>query len=178
MKWLTLAVLLVGCGPSQSFNINGYSLPVRDQLFLTRPQGYFCTGFAPDQLQFQLADYAPSCYLDQGNASAYDPNRDHTRMDIVVALSANPTYGNGTHPPFTFDNTADCTNGGADSLATFYHFPAGPIGGQPDMTIQADSGSIRIFSYDMTFKTATTGDFTLTFGSNTITGTLNALNCD
>ena len=179
MKWLSLALLLVGCGPSQSFNINGYNLPVRDQLFLTRPGGYFCTGFAPDQLQFQLSDYAPACSRDPGFDTSYDESKDHTRMDIVVALSANPGYAQGTHMPFTFDNTADCTTGGADALATLYHYPAGPAGGVPDATVQADSGSIRIFSYNANNpNVAATGDFTLSFGGKTITGTLNALNCD
>jgi hypothetical protein len=180
MKWLSLALLLVGCGPSQSFNVNGYSLPVRDQRFYSYPGGYFCNGLAPDQVRFILDDYSPSCPLDQQPGSTpYDETRGHTSIEIVVALSANLTYAQGTHMPFTFDAGTTCDGGGGDALATLYHYPAGPLGTNPDMTIVADSGSVRVFSYKATDVNATaTGDFTLSFAGTTITGSINALNCN
>ncbi len=171
------AVLVAGCGSgAQEFVVNGLKLDASDQLYTSKPMGYFCDMAPLGQIKIQFFDYAPACVLDQKPADPdpRDPALEHTELDIV--LGGLGTSHQDLRTPFSVSKV-DCVIGPGDNgTAYFYHYPAGAM--MPDVTTQVDSGSVKIDAWDKTNATAVKGNFSLVFGGSKVSGTLNTFNCD
>jgi hypothetical protein len=178
MKRLALLVLVLvggcGSGSSQDFTVNNLVLHVSDQLYVSRPNGYFCNAIAPGQIKLSFLDYSPACTLDQkaGAANPRDPGIEHVQLDIILGTGAHPNNMN----PYSLSKV-DCDIGPGDNgTATFYHFPAN--GMTPDATISVDSGTLQINQYDTGDVQPLKGTFDLTFGASKVAGTFDALACN
>jgi hypothetical protein len=172
-------VALLGCGGGSlgSATVNGLTLHIQDSLYKTIPTGRFCQGFATDQVELFFDDYKHDCYLDQKvGEMPRDPTLDHLQLELVLSFGGNETATNPPFSPFTFDSSADCDTGGADSIANFLHYA--PNSTTPSETFKADHGSITITRYDRTNKVSMTGSYDLFFGGSEVKGTIDTLNCD
>lgn len=175
---LTLALVIAlgglgGCGgPQQQFDVNGLVLDVQDQLYVSRPTGYFCNTVPMDQIKIQLVDYGPACYLDrqQGAPDPRNLTQEHVELDIILGLS-----GHKSSDPYTMAKI-DCETMGANGTAYLLHYP--PQAKTPDNTIQVDSGTVVIKQYDPNNVKPVLGTFDLSFAGKEIKGNLNALDCD
>lgn len=179
MRYLFVATVaaLAGCGSHpQIFTVANNQLAVHDQLYLSKPAGYFCNALAANQVDIQLLDFSPACYLDQNGTNPYDQSNGHTRLDIILAIGL---HSNDLRNPYTVSKV-DCNLGPGDNgTAWFYHFPPGdPTTVMPDQQVQVDSGTVKIDQYDASNTKAIKGHFDLTFGGQQLSGTLDALNCD
>ena len=175
---LTGALALGACGSGPQIAVSGLTLTINDQLYVSRPMGFFCDALAPGQITIKLQDFHPACKLDQqvGSADPRDPTREHMELDIVLA----GLYAGGVHEnlmsPFSVSKV-DCTNGPGDNgTAYFLHYP--PNQTTPDSTLQVDSGSVKLDQFDKSNSLPAKGTFDLTFGGSHVTGSLNALDCD
>lgn len=172
------ALAWAGCSAGPQISVAGLTLTIADQLYVSRPMGFFCDALAPGQITIKLQDFHPACKLDQqvGGADPRDPLVEHTELDIVLA----GLYAGGVHEnlmsPFSVSKV-DCVNGPGDNgTAYFLHYP--PNSMTPDSTVQVDSGSVKLDQFDKMNSKAAKGTFDLTFGGSHVTGTLNALDCD
>lgn len=172
-RWLFAGVALAGCSSGPTFTVGGQELTVRDQQYLTRPEGYFCDGLARNQIKIVFDDYAPACKLDQSGSDPRDPTKQHAQLELVLSLGGNPNLG----LPFTFDGTVDCALGGASAIALFKIYPANEAV-TPATTIKASSGTIKIDSYDKSHEKPLRGTYDLVFDGANVKGNLDALNCD
>lgn len=173
--FVSLSGLLTGCGGDPVLNVAGQRVTVRDQLYVSRPTGYFCNGLGENQIKLSLLDYNPACFKDQkqGAADPRNPAIEHTDIELVL------TVGTG-HPnltiPFMFGADVSCDLGGADSIATFHQYAAGST--TPTQTKQANSGSIKITQLDRTNVKPLQGSFDLVFDGMNVKGSIDAFNCD
>jgi hypothetical protein len=169
------AVALGGCGGGgQTFTVNGLSLQVSDQLYTSKPTGYFCNAIAAGQIQIQMVDYGKACYLDRNPADPdpRDPGVNHTELDIILGVGGHPN----NMIPYTVSKV-DCAVGPGDNgTAYFKHFA--PNATDPDSNIQVDSGTVKIDQYDPTNKLPVKGHFDLVFGGAKVSGTLETYDCD
>jgi hypothetical protein len=166
-------ITLAGCGADHlTLTVAGKKLVVEDQGYTTRAGGYYCDALAPGQLRFRLVDFFPMCGSDPRVATARDPNKEHSELQFVLAIGANPAFNR----PFDV-GPVDCTTGpGRLGYATFVHFPAGTT--MPDINMQAQSGSVTLSRYDPNNKTSAQGTFKLVFGGQEVSGSFDALTCD
>lgn len=173
------AVAVAGCGSgSQQFSVNGLTLNASDQLYLSRPTGTFCA-FAPTgQIKMQFFDFNPACVLDRqvDAPDPRDPSLEHTQLDIILG----GFYTGGPHEnlrnPFTVSKI-DCDLGpGDEGTAFFYHYPRNSM--VPDVTVQVDSGTVKLDQFDKNNAMAAKGSFDLKFGGSQVKGNINALDCD
>jgi hypothetical protein len=163
-----------GCGGSeQQFAVNGTVLDVKDQLYVSRPMGYYCNTIAMGQIQIQLVDYGPACVLDrqQGAPDPRFPGIEHAELDIVLGVGGHPN----NRIPYTLSKI-DCQTMGDNGTAYLLHYP--PNAMAPDRTLQVDSGTVVLTQYDVTNVKPVKGTFDLSFAGTELKGNLNALNCD
>jgi hypothetical protein len=176
------ALAVAGCASDPQLSISGLTLTVKDQLYVSRPMGYFCDFVPQGQITLQLVDYRPACSLDR-NVGDPDPrisSVEHSELDIILG----GMYTGGVHEnlmnPFSLSKI-DCVSGPGDNgTAYFMHYPANSQ--TPDTMLQVDTGTVKLDTFDKTSSNAkdkaTKGTFDLTFGGSHVTGSINAAECD
>jgi hypothetical protein len=170
----SLAAPLAGCSGNASYKVNGRTLSVADQMYLTNTARFpECPGLSTNQVHLTLADFAPVCPHDK-NYLGPDPTIEHEQIDIYFSLAAVPTF---KLDGFNINPNTDCQIGGGPVYATFSHLAVNATAF--DAPIVASGGHLSITQYDPAAHGAFGGKFTgLIFSGSTINGSFSAANCD
>jgi hypothetical protein len=167
-------LLLAACSGAEppTYTVGGNKLTVLDSGYLTSGSGQFCAAMSPLQIQLRFVDYEPICGSDPKVATARDPKKAHSELQIVLGIGGHVRNAD----PYVAGKI-DCGVGpGMPALGTWLHWPANA--GNPDVSLQADSGSINLDAYDPTDKNPVKGRFTLQFGANTLKGSFDTFTCN
>ena len=178
---LSGCMLFLGCGSGEvDLTVNGLTLIQKDQLYTSKPSGFFCDTVPEGQIRIVVTDFSPGCPLDvaPGDPSPRDSSLEHNEIVIVLGGLGMDHSHQDLRTPFSVSKI-DCVTAGDNGTAYFNHYKAGSSSTTtPDTTIQVDSGSVKLDQWDASGKLDTKGSFTLTFGGSTVTGKLGAVSCD
>ena len=164
---------LSACGTDIS--VGRYTLAVASTQYRTSPGNAFCPGMHANQIEVDFADYSPVCMRDQRpGTTACDPMAEHTALQLVLSPGGMPDFLlNG----FPIDMGVTCAGGGGPAYVAFQHFPMGCS--NPDKTIIATAGQIRVRQYDPMKIGPFNATYDVTFGNQGhISGSFSVKNCD
>jgi hypothetical protein len=176
---MSISMLAAGCGGgAKTFDVATYSLAVADEGYFMATDNAYCSTGSPGQMLIDFVDYDFLC--DPTHQPARDNNVPHTELRIILNIGNPPTFDNnypGTSKSVPYPiQMGDCTNGIGADQAQFLHYPA--MSTTPDMTIQADSGSVSISQFDITKVKPLMGQFDLKFGNKEVKDTFKVFSCN
>jgi hypothetical protein len=174
-----LLLSAAGCGGGQVIEVGGQKMTIRDGSYISRPDPglRFCSAQAPGQIKMTLVDFKPACKLDvpAGDPDPRKGEEEHGELEIILAV--------GSHlnlmVPF-MAGESNCSVGPAsEAIAYFKYFPPGADPMQPQSTVTATGGTVKVDAYDKTNQQPARGRFDLVFGGQTVSGTFeNVVSCD
>ncbi len=167
----TMLLGLAGCGQSPvQVTVGGRMLTALDQGYFTTTGTQYCNAAAPGELMLDFVDYNYIC--DPHNPPQRDPALSHMELQLVLAQDPN------LNPARAYVvGTADCTNGPtAEAIARFLHYP--PNSKMPDVTTQADSGTVTLSSFPKDRTKAIVGSFDLVYGATHVKSSFSVYACN
>lgn len=175
----SLLLVAAGCGGgAKTYDVGTYSLAVQDEGYFLTTDTSYCPQGSPGQMLIDFVDFDFLC--DPTHPQARDANVAHTELRIILNVGTAPDFdGNypGTRNSMPYPITpGNCMSGLGSDQAQFLHYP--PMSTTPDMTIEADSGSVSISQFDVTKVKPLMGAFDLHFGAKEVKDTFKVFSCN
>jgi len=174
-----LCVGLSACGPSKpQFTVSGHTLNVAEQNY--GKADYFCQSLANGEFMVLLTDFSvcSQIHSDAGAANNKPFHAvDETNLRIIFPSTLLKVPPANTFTVAQVPGDCSLNPNGAEAVAFFSHND--PTSMKYDVNTSANAGSVTV-NYNDYNQTAgeLKGNFDLTFGSDHVTGSFDALNCN